>query len=149
MANSAVRVDVEGLVELQRELRKIDAAFPRTLRVANNRVAQIVADAAKTRAESLGGVAAKSAASIRVQSGQREAAVKIGGARYPFALGAEFGSHQYRQFDPWTGNQWTDPEGLSVGYFLHPAIRAEVASGRVRDAYGREIEQLTRAAFPK
>lgn len=158
----SARVDVQGLREFQKQLREIERTLPRELRLAGNEAAEVVVDEAVDRANALGGVAAKAARSLRAASGQREAAVKLGGAAYPFALGAEFGGGLHgrgnptarggytTQFLPWRGNQWTF-RGLefsqhATGYFLHPAIRDKQAD--VVEAYGRAVDRLALAAFP-
>jgi hypothetical protein len=144
MAVDGVRVI--GLADFRRELRRMSATLPRELRSANLSAAKLVADEARPRAQAQGGVARKTAPSIKALAQQRGAAVRIGGVRYPFALGAEFGSKGYRQFKPWRGNQWSPDQG-SVGYFLHPAVRD--TRRRVIDLYGDLIERLAARAFPK
>lgn len=139
----ADRIDVRGLVELQRELRKVSAELPRMLRVANLEAAELVAAEARARALALGGVAAKVAPSVKALAEQRRAAVRLGGARYPMAMGAEFGGRgrpRTRQFAPWRGN------GAGAGYFLHPAKRDK--TDEVVERFGDAVERITRAAFP-
>lgn len=140
-------VEIRGLTEFQRALRQIDRSLPRELRKVNKSAAEIVADAARTRAQSLGGVAAKSAPSIKATAEQRRAKVALGGARYPFALGANFGAlHDvprigpsgrqfagYNQFPQWGGNQFT---GGANDRFLYWAI------SRKRDKFMGEYERL-------
>lgn len=147
-------VEVRGLTEFQRALRDIDQSMPRELRKANKSAAEIVASAARDRAVSLGGVAAKSAPSLKAGGEQRFAKVSLGGARYPFALGANFGAQHniarntsrglvlgWNQFPEWGGNQWM---GGAADRFLYWAIR------RKRDEfvseYERLIDQLARKA---
>lgn len=136
MAASSVRV--VGMRELQAALRRVDTALPRQLRLAGNAAVAGIVTGAQARARSQGGVAAKTAPSIRAASEQRAAAVKIGGARYPFALGAEFGAQRFRQFEPWRGNQWVMTPG--VGYFLHPEIVEHVRSGALVDAFDAALD---------
>lgn len=125
-----MRVSVKGLPELQRSLREIDRTAPRELRKVNLEAARLVANSARARARSLGGVAAKVAPSVKASAQQRAAGVSIGNDSYPMALGAEFGAGQetrrsrrngtyvgYRQFKPWRGND------RDAGYFLYPTIR--------------------------
>lgn len=133
-------VRVAGLADFQRELRKVNADLPKELRKANIEAAEVVASDARRRAEARGGVSRKSAPSIKAQGEQRRSKVSIGGARFPFALGAEFGSIQYAQFDPWTGN------GSDAGYFLYPAIRE--TREEFMDVYEQVIDRLSRRAFP-
>lgn len=133
-------IRVEGLAELQRELRKIDSKLPRELRVANKDAAEVVARAARARAVAQGSTAAKTAPSIKAAAEQRRSKVTLGGARYPFAWGAEFGGQgrpTTMQFRPHRGRD---------GYFLYPAIRSTRAE--FMDVYERALDQLMRAAFP-
>lgn len=134
-------VRVEGLRDLQAELRKIDLA--RDLRDANKQAAEVVATAAQARAQGLGGVAAKTAPSVKAAAEQRRAKVTIGSNREPWALGAEFGGGARpttQQFEPWRGS------GSSAGYFLYPAVRS--TREQFVDAYDKALEQLVRRAFP-
>lgn len=133
MAAETIRVN--GLRDLQRELKRLDLTDD--LKDAHYRVAGIVVDEAEKRARALGRMQAKAAESLRAGKAQRKATVSIGGARYPFALGAEFGAKKYPQFLPHLGR---------TGYWTYPAIRAK--RDEVIDAYGDEIERLTKAAFP-
>lgn len=139
-----VKVEVVGLRDLQKALRQVDADFPKELRKANKAAAEDIVSAAKVMAFGVGGVAGKASGSLRAVAEQRSASVKLGGARYPYALGAEFGALRYHQFKPWRGNQWSDGDG--PGYFLHPSIRAR--REQILEEYGKAIDRLTGKAFP-
>lgn len=144
------RVEVVGLRDFQRALRRVDQDLPKQLRVVNLRMAEMVANDARARASALGGIAAKSAPSIKAMAQQRSAAVRIGGRRYPFALGAEFGSIQFKQFKAWRGNQHSF-KGVAfvnhtTGYFLYPAIRAN--HQKILDTYLDAAADVAREAFP-
>ena len=141
-------IQVLGLRDFQRELRAVDTKLPRTLAVANKTAAEYVAERARRRAHSPGGVAAKSAPSIRAAGEQRRSKILIGGKTWPYALGAEFGAKVYPQFKPWRGNQH-DPgmePGSGVGYFLYPTIRE--TRDEYLEIYARAIDQVMRDAFP-
>lgn len=141
-------VQIRGLTEFQRALRDIDATLPKELRQANKNAAEVVAEAGRARAESLGGVARKAAPSLRAAAEQRYAKVSLGGARYPFALGANFGAQHdvprvsgaaadgtvlgWNQFPEWGGNQFTGGAG---DRFLYWALRAR------RDEFVAEYER--------
>lgn len=134
----SVAVEVRGLADFQRELKRIDLASD--LKDANKDAAELVATAARARAQGLGGVAAKTAPSVKAAAEQRRAKINLGGAREPWALGAEFGGRgrpTTQQFQPHLGR---------TGYFLYPAIRA--TREEFLDAYAKAIEQLMRRAFP-
>lgn len=134
-------VRVVGLRDFQAELRKIDKQMPRQLRVVNLKAAELVASDARSRASAQGGAIGKAAPSIKAVAQQRSAAVKIGGDKYPFALGGEFGSITYRQFPAWRGS------GAGAGYALYPAKRAK--TGDVIELYGDLMDDLAKRAFPK
>lgn len=146
------RIEVEGLAEFRRDLRKLGTELPRELRKLNKSAAELVVDEARARAQSLGGVAAHVAPSLKAQAQGASAAVKLGGNRYPMAGGAEFGAGRntpratargrvagWNQFPEWTGNS------SDAGRFLYPAIRARQAD--VIELYGDGIEQLAQRAF--
>ncbi|MGH9225701.1 MAG: hypothetical protein ACRD2W_18385 [Acidimicrobiales bacterium] len=136
--DSAVRVD--GLRPFLSELRRLGAEFPKAIRQANKEVAEAVAIKARASFSSRPGVAPKVAPSVKAFAQQRAAQVQVGGARYPFALGSEFGSVKFKQFPAWRGS------GAGAGYSLFPTIRAN------REEIGRTyLDAVTRAtarAFP-
>lgn len=139
-------VFVEGLDELRAGLKAIGPAAERELSKANKAAADIVAKAAQAKAESLGGVAAKSAPSVKSSAGAKQASVFLGSDQFPFALGAEFGAKKYHQFKPWRGNQWVESGDENVGYFLHPAIRDNV--DELEAQYLDAVGELSKIAFP-
>lgn len=134
------QIRVTGLDDLRRELRRLGDVWPKELKVANHDAAEIVVTSAQSKAAGLGGVAAKAAGSLRALNQQRAAIVALGGAAYPYAMGAEFGSFRYRQFRPWRGNAG------NAGYFLYPAIRGE--RDKVLDTYEKALDRITKRAFP-
>jgi len=85
--NNAIRV--EGIRELQRELRKLeDKDLKNALKDANRQAAQVVSDEAQNTVPRLTGHLARS---IRAGGGNREAVVRAGGARVPYAGPIHFG----------------------------------------------------------
>jgi len=139
-------VQVRGLRDFQRELRRANTDLPRELRTASLAAAEVVAKAARSKALALGGVAAKTAPSIKAGGEQRRSKVSIGGPAFPWALGAEFGAKRYPQFEPWRGNQHQPDLDNGVGYFLYPSIRD--TREEFIDVYAGGIDRLMRAAFP-
>lgn len=133
---AADRIEVEGLRDLQRELRALDADAPKELRKANLEAAEVVAQATRQSFSSRGGVAPKVAASVRAVAQQRNASVKIGGARFPYALGSNFGSLRYKQF----------PRPTKPDYSLFVSIKAK--RDDVLDTYDDALKKLTKKAFP-
>ncbi len=88
-------IKVQGLAELQRELRKLDeAGLLDQLKDANEEVAQIVVDRARQKARALGGMEARAAASLTARRASRRAEVSLGGRGAEFAAGAEFGAYR-------------------------------------------------------
>lgn len=156
MATKRVRSDtvaVTGLAKLNKELRAMGGGLQKELAQTNRAVAGFVADDARGAAESLGGVAAKAAPSIRATGGVKSAGVGFGGAAYPFGAGAEFGAGHdvprqrttgtyegFNQFGPWKGN------GQTAGYFVYPTIRRDAP--RIEGEYAKALDALLKKAFP-
>lgn len=138
-----VTVEVSGLAEFVRELRRIDLG--KEIGAMNQAAAEPIAADARSRASRRGGSAAKAAPSIKATRKSAKAVIAVGGPRYRFGWGAEFGAKAYPQFPRWRGNQW-NPDSGGVGYFLHPAIRDD------REAFERRyfdgIEEVAAKAFP-
>lgn len=133
-------VKVEGLVELNRALRAIGPEAQKELGQASREVADLVARDARSAAYSLGGVAAHVAPSIKPTGGVSGAGVAFGGAAYPMAGGAEFGSIRYKQFKPWRGSD------SSAGYFVYPAIRRDAE--QIVETFGDAIDGVIARHFP-
>ncbi len=139
-------VAIQGLTQFRKELNSVSKSLGKEMGQINKRFAEPIADDARSRARSRGGSAAKTAKSIKATAQQTAVRIALGGPRYPFAWGAEFGAKQYLQFEPWTGNQW-EPVGVGgVGYFLHPAIRDRTSD--IDDYYLDALVQVAHDAFP-
>lgn len=136
MAQPPGRIEVDGLRDLQRELRALDASWPKELRLANKEAAEVVADATRASFASRPGVAPKVAASVKALAQQRNASVRVGGKRWPYAMGATFGARRFKQFPPFKQG----------GYSLFPQIKSERA--KVVEVYGDAVDRLVRRAFP-
>lgn len=132
----AANVRVTGLGALARNLKAVEADFPKKVKRINGLISEDVAVKAKARALGLGSVAAHTIHEGGLRAGQsaRTAYVFLGGTSAPFAAGAEFGSSVYRQFDAWKGN------GPDAGYFLFPTIRDEKET--IEKIAHEEIEDL-------
>jgi hypothetical protein len=140
MAERADKVDVRGLREVQKMLRLGEPELAKALRVEQLEIAEDVLEKSRTTARSQGGVARKAAEALKAKAEQRYAKVILDGGRFPFVYGGEFGALRYQQFEPWRGNQYTDPLAQNVGYFLHPTLRAE--RDHIEDAYEQMVEDL-------
>lgn len=81
-------IKIDGLASFTRNLRRLDAELPKTLRVAMNDAAQVVVDWARPRVPRRSGRAARS---LRVASTGRAVRVRAGGARVPYYPWLDFG----------------------------------------------------------
>lgn len=133
-------VTVPGLDDFRRDLKAMGDDLARELGQANRAAAEIVGDRARSKAQSLGGVHAKTGPSIKESGASATVRISIGGPKYPFALGAEFGSKQFLQFPVWAGN------GDDAGYMLNPAIRE--TQGQFMAVYEQMLQDLSRRAYP-
>lgn len=152
VAQDAVRVN--GLAELQRAARLAKGPEgARELRHANKEVAELVAGRARARAVGLGGVAAKVAPSIRSAAEQRYAKLSFGGARWPMAMGANFGAKHNLVRNTRRGtvlgwNQFPEVGGTDFGgardRFLYYTISRENAAvvAAYEDAVDRLLDKL-------
>jgi len=139
-------IQVTGLRELARDLKKIDADLPKAMRKAGLVGAKIVADEAQRRAMAGTPVQRKAARAIKPRAGAARAAVAVTkGGVYPFAFGAFFGSDKYRQFDPWVGRSW-QAGGPGGPYALNPAVAAK--RDEVVKVYAESVGDLLKQTFP-
>jgi hypothetical protein len=146
--------NVEGLAQFSRALAQIGADGLRDeVKAANYDVADKLAEAAKEKAVGLNRQQRAAALSLRATRTQNYAAVRLGSARVPYALGAEFGAIKRtrkgkiaRGFRPWRGNQFSGWGG-GPGYFLHPTIR-EKGPELIND-YMTHIDRIMSEAFPQ
>lgn len=120
-------VQVQGVRQLATALYHSDAKLSAELRAINRESANRLAKSAQASARAYGGVAAKTAQSIRANASGSTSGITYGGSRYPYAFGAEFGSKRYHQFKPWRGNAtestWMNANG--PGYFIYPSVRQQ------------------------
>lgn len=138
--NRSESVRVEGLRDFIRELRALDATLPKEVRSITKDLADDVADKSGQSFSGRSGVAPKVAASVKALAQQRGAQVKFGGPQWPYAMGAEFGSSRYKQFEPWRGS------GAGAGYSVFPVVRKE--RERIVVFFNRGLKHLFAKAFP-
>lgn len=155
--NRSASVNVKGLNELRRELKKLDQAdsseWRKALSKVNYDVARLVVGKAKPRMAGLPGPGSRSSASLTASKSGVAARLAFGGARAPFAEGVEFGSARniprrtargtvrgWNQFQAWRGN------GPDAGYALFPTIRE--STEEIVEMYGDAIDEVMQAAFP-
>jgi hypothetical protein len=146
--------NVEGLSQFTRALARAGADSARAeVKQANFDVANRLTEAAKQKAASLSRQQKAAAESLRATKTQNYAAVRLGSARKPYALGAEFGALKKTRrgrviagFKPWRGNQSGGWAG-GPGYFLHPSIREK--GPELINEYMRAIDRISQEAFPE
>ena len=155
-------VRIEGLKDLQRELRQIDRQLPRELRIVHKGVAEIIAAAARYRAAGLGGVHAKAAPAIKAGAEQRSGFIRLRPTKaVPFIYGAEFGAKHdkprtvktpsggttvrlgWNNLPEYRGNQHV---GSSPGYMVYPTIRDK--GEQMVSVYEQRLDSLLKKAFP-
>lgn len=141
-------VEIEGLAEFILAMKKANPDLVVKIALANFAVGKEIVVDAKTKAQSLSNPATpgKAAKSLGASKSAKNAMVRLGGKRYPFALGAEFGAKRYNQFAAWRGNQWKSFDS-GVGYFLHPAVRESWPDAR--ETYLQTIDEVMKTAFPE
>lgn len=139
----ADRVEVHGLADFQRELRKADATLKAELASLNQRVAQrIVDDVQPTSPQQ-----AKVSKGIKAAKQFKAAVVSTANTRAnPFAVGAFFGARRYKQFQPWIGNQWDPGDSVAASYGVPHSIAKHLED--IVDMYGDGIEEIAAKAFP-
>lgn len=131
-------VQVEGLAELSRALKKLEGGkeLSRELREANKDAATYVKDKASGRGRSLGSTAAMIAPMLKASAGAQSAGVSLGS--HPAAAGAEFGGRgrpTTQQFQPHRGRD---------GYFVYPTIRD--SAEEIVKPYEEAIDRLIKKA---
>lgn len=165
------QVEVEGLKQLGRDLRKVDRELAKQLQRGHKQVAEKVAEDARGTARTTFGRHASQAKGIKGRGSQSKAAIALNTGRTPRLLAAEFGTKTHnvprgrtgrtkkvlassmsrRVFRPWSGNQWNPGEGpgSGVGYAVHPTIRRWVQSGLLADTYADFVLDGFEPAFPE
>ena len=150
----AAAVEVKGLKEFRRALRKLD---DKSLRNGVTPIYREVAKLVRTRAEGAapGGVrraighkanARGAFITIRPVPGYALGVFLGAKARFGWYSAARYSGSNGRQFEPWVGNQWDPGENGSMPYFIGPAINSSVDEAVEIIADG--IEKLAGEAFP-
>lgn len=86
--SSADRIDIVGLKEFQRQLRAMDQALPRKLRIVLNEAGQVIVDYDRANMPRVTG---RAVGSVKLRSTQRLAQVAIGGQRAAYTPWLDFG----------------------------------------------------------
>lgn len=148
------RVEIKGLKDFQRELRRIDKDLPKELRKVHMAAAQIVATGTRAKFARRPGVTSAVPKSVKAMAQQRSAVVRIGGkGKAEAAIGHEFGGGKYRRGNPSPAGGYTTQfpawrgSGGDAGYALYPTLRQK--TDELIDLYGDALEDIARRAFPQ
>jgi hypothetical protein len=147
-------VEIKGLADFRRELRKLDDRELRNgLTPIYREIAKMVKDRAKAAApagvrSSIGHRANRNGAFITTKGSPPRALGVFWGAkaRFGWYAAGRYTSSTGRQFEPWVGNQWSPGETGGEPYFIGPAINRSV--DEVIETMADGIEDLARRAFP-
>lgn len=127
-------IQVSGIADVQKALRSVSADLPRELRRINKEAADLVREAARSRAPHRTG---KLRDSIASRAEQRGASVKGGGARVPYFGFIDFGGSVGR-------NNSVKRPFIRRGRIIYPAVNDK--RDQIIDTYGRNLNQLLRGA---
>lgn len=112
-SSSGSRIEISGIKEFQRALRKMDADLPKQLRIALNQASQLVIDKARPGIPRRTGAAANS---LKVRSSQREARIAAGGRKAPYYPWLDFGGKVGR-------GKSVERAFFKEGRYIYPALR--------------------------
>lgn len=135
----ADQIRVTGLVELRRELRALDTAWPKELRKVNLAIADEVATGTRNAFDALGRSAPLVSPTVKALAQQAKAQVKVGGGSgvgSEVAMGNLWGSKRFRQFPP----------SVPGGYGLYPTL-AHMRPD-IEQRYLEMLDELLSRAFP-
>ena len=142
-------VQIAGLKELRRDLKKVDTGLPPLLKTLGKQIGeQLLLPDAKRRADrsfpnAVGNqtrAGAKLAGSLRVLSQQTGGQLVMGGARFPYAAGMEWGTTGRNP----RARQFPLRAGVATGFILYPVIRDK--QDAIRDAYEQGLIELLNQA---
>lgn len=84
-------IQIKGLAEFQRNLKKIDADLPKAVRLAGNEAADLIVSNARPLVPTGPGKGGHAKSSVKARSTRTEARVSEGGKRYPYMPWLDFG----------------------------------------------------------
>lgn len=126
-------IRIEGLREFQAGLKRLDGESQKMLRVVFNDAAEIIADDARRRVPVRTG---KARASVKAQSGQREARVVGGGTRVRWYPWLDFGGRVGR-------GGAVRHRYIADGRYMYPAWRRN--RDEVHDALEAGVKKVIRS----
>lgn len=128
------RINVEGLSEFQRALKRLDAEAPKALRLALNGVADFIIDKAKPGIPKRTG---KAAASLKAKSTRTAVRISVGGRRAPYYPWLDFGGRVGRR------KSIVRPY-ITGGRYLYPALTAN--RNKAIDLLGKSLHDVAESA---
>jgi len=156
------RVEVKGLRELNRDLRRIDRALGKRTQRALKRVSEEVVEDIRSRMTTREGrLGAKGAKGVRARATQRKAKIALLGSN-PVIRGLEFGAIVHpvfgrrmlqrdmarRVFPPWVGNRYTGARAnFGEGYHVAFVMNEWIESGRVVHRLDEALDLALRDAL--
>lgn len=123
-------IPIEGLRDLVRRLRQVDADLPKAMRLAANEAAQVVVDEAQRHVPRRSGKAAKS---IKARSTRTAARVDSGGNRAPYMPWLDYGGKVGK-------NDSASRPFIADGRYVYPAFRSK--RQQVEDTYRAALDRI-------
>lgn len=123
-------IPVEGLRDLVRRLRAVDANLPKAMRLAANEAAEVVVDDAQQRTPKKSGKAAKS---IKAKSTRTAARITSGGNRAPYMPWLDYGGSVGK-------NNTAKRPFIPDGRYVYPAFRSK--RQQVEDTYRAALDRI-------
>lgn len=106
------RVEIEGLKEIQKQLRDLDPDLAKELKQINLAVADMVADMARANVPSKSGAARST---VKAKGEQRYAVIKAGGRKAPYYPWLDFGGRRGQE-------QKQSRPFIDAGRYLWPTV---------------------------
>jgi hypothetical protein len=125
-------IEIEGLRDFMRNLRALDQALPKALRLAGNAAAAVVVDDARSRMPSVSGRARRS---VKTRSTRTAVRIASGGKRAPYVPWLDYGG----RVGP--GNSVVR-KWVPDGRYVYPAFTDN--RQRVDDAYREALREIAR-----
>lgn len=132
-----VQMEIVGLDSLLKDMGVMEQNYKEAEAVFQRLAAQAIVDQARDNARVVGRQQEKAARTARVFRGNT---AQYGGL--PWAIGAEFGSIQYRQFPAWRGR------GMGAGWFFWPAVE-DFKERRMIDLWDQQVWNEIKESFSK
>jgi hypothetical protein len=123
-------IEVEGLRELSRALRRLGSDLPKALRLAGNEAADIVVQDARRRVPKRSG---RAAASIKAKSTRTAVRISSGGRRAPYMPWLDYGGKVGR-------NDSASRPFIADGRYVYPSFRDN--RNKVDETYRKSLQRI-------